>query len=115
MFQVRECVNRVSFWSQIAEFCKLLAPITNVLRGTSSRTSSLADVVLHWLHLARFLQAAETGANLPHGELLTAQPFRTSECLSTCVDEPCAVRLPWKVCRKQKCLAMVLLCAPALQ
>ncbi|DBA93026.1 TPA: hypothetical protein ACH3X2_14243 [Trebouxia sp. C0005] len=63
---VSECVNRVSFWSQIAEICKLLAPITDVVRGSMSRTSSLADVVLHWLHLARFLQAAETGANLPH-------------------------------------------------
>ena len=68
MFQVSECVNRVSFWSQIAEFCKLLAPITDVLRGNLSQTSSLADVVLHWLQLARLLQAAD-GANLPPGEL----------------------------------------------
>ena len=76
MCQVSECVNRVSFWSQIAEFCKLLAPITDVFRGNMSRTSSLADVVLHWLHLARFLQAAETGANLPPGELLDSSTFQ---------------------------------------
>ncbi len=76
MFQVSECVKRVSFWSQIAEFCKLLAPITDVLRGNLSQTSSLADVVLHWLHLARHLQAAETGANLPPGKLLDSSAFQ---------------------------------------
>ncbi|KAL0024706.1 hypothetical protein WJX77_010071 [Trebouxia sp. C0004] len=63
---VTECANSVSFWSQIAKFCKLLAPITDVVKGNMSKTSSLADVMLHWLHLARSLQAAETEANLPH-------------------------------------------------
>ena len=78
MLQVSECVNRVGFWSQIAEFCKLLAPITDVVRCSMSRTSSLADVVLHWLQLARLLQAAESGANLPPGELFDGSAFQCS-------------------------------------
>ncbi|DBA79109.1 TPA: hypothetical protein ACH3X1_016820 [Trebouxia sp. C0004] len=73
---VTECANSVSFWSQIAKFCKLLAPITDVVKGNMSKTSSLADVMLHWLHLARSLQAAETEANLPHGELLDGSAFQ---------------------------------------
>lgn len=71
-WQVKACVDSDSFWSHTAAYCKLLAPIADALNGIMLGTCTLANIMVHWLHLAKLLQAAATQSSLPQGKDLVA-------------------------------------------
>ena len=80
-WQVKVCVNSDSFWAHTAAYCKLLAPFADALSGIVSGISTLANIMLHWLHLAKLLQAAATQSSLPQGQDTVACCLHCNACL----------------------------------